>query len=388
MQGLSSDQITELTSALNSSRCTSGATHNYYLYPARFSPEFARTIIKLFSQPSDWVFDPFMGGGTTLVEALMQGRRVIGVDVNQLACFVANVRTSPLSQSDYSRLNFWAKSVSSSQISSTGTRALGLSVLPGSIRRFLGRGITATEYLQFRRQKMFARCVLLRLGQWALDCRDVAPSEKRLEQKLLELTCQMLTGLDEFVDACRNAGVGKSEIRSRRLLYCGDTAKLAAPGGKLGLREVRPKLILTSPPYPRVHVLYHRWQIRSRKETSAPYWVANVSDGHPASYYTGGSRSDNGETTYFNMITSVFGSMRDSIASDALVVQLVGFSDIASQLPRYLDAMSSAGFVPSTPLPIDSGDLWRCVPNRKWHARLQSSDDASRELLLFHRPLK
>lgn len=35
-----------------------------------------------------------------------------------------------------------------------------------------------------------------------------------------------------------------------------------------------PGLILTSPPYPGVHVLYHRWQVQGRKETPAPFWIA------------------------------------------------------------------------------------------------------------------
>jgi hypothetical protein len=35
----------------------------------------------------------------------------------------------------------------------------------------------------------------------------------------------------------------------------------------------RPKLVLTSPPYPGLHVLYHRWQVKGRRETPAPFWV-------------------------------------------------------------------------------------------------------------------
>jgi DNA modification methylase len=59
----------------------SGYTHNFYRYPARFSPKFVRAVIKAFSEPGDLVLDPFMGGGTTLVEALAQGRSAIGVDI-------------------------------------------------------------------------------------------------------------------------------------------------------------------------------------------------------------------------------------------------------------------------------------------------------------------
>src|SRR5207253_10499997 len=110
-----------------------------------------------------------------------------------------------------------------------------------------------------------------------------------------------------------------------------------------------PALILTSPPYPGVHVLYHRWQVQGRRETPAPYWIAQVPDGHFASHYTGGSRTPTGELRYFSMIRNVFSSVRPHMADDGLVAQLVGFADVESQLPLYLAAMSEAGFQDWTP---------------------------------------
>jgi hypothetical protein len=80
----------------------SGLTHNFYRYPARFSPQFASSIIKAFSKPGELVFDPFMGGGTTLVEACALGRQAIGSDVSSLATFISEVKTSILSQEDIS----------------------------------------------------------------------------------------------------------------------------------------------------------------------------------------------------------------------------------------------------------------------------------------------
>src|SRR5260370_42688985 len=74
----------------------SGLTHNFYKYPARFSPKFVRAVIELFSDPGDLILDPFMGGGTTLVEALALGRQAIGTDISSLATFVANVKINLL----------------------------------------------------------------------------------------------------------------------------------------------------------------------------------------------------------------------------------------------------------------------------------------------------
>lgn len=44
------------------------SVHEYYRYPARFSPRFARAVMSAFSSAGDVVLDPFVGGGTVLVE--------------------------------------------------------------------------------------------------------------------------------------------------------------------------------------------------------------------------------------------------------------------------------------------------------------------------------
>jgi DNA modification methylase len=64
-----------LIEAARDTKPVSGLTHNYYRYPARFSPRFVRAAIEAFTAPGNVVLDPFVGGGTTLVEALALGRR-------------------------------------------------------------------------------------------------------------------------------------------------------------------------------------------------------------------------------------------------------------------------------------------------------------------------
>src|SRR2546425_5884094 len=94
---LRSSSLDRLKASLLSKAHTEGKTHNFYHYPARCSHDVARAAIEAFSKPGDWVLDPFMGGGTTVIEGLSLGRRVIGTDVNALAHFVSDVRTTPLS---------------------------------------------------------------------------------------------------------------------------------------------------------------------------------------------------------------------------------------------------------------------------------------------------
>lgn len=52
--------------------------------------------IKNFSQPHDTILDPFGGSGVTAIEALMNNRKAISIDINPLAIFLVNSLISPV----------------------------------------------------------------------------------------------------------------------------------------------------------------------------------------------------------------------------------------------------------------------------------------------------
>ena len=60
------------------------ATHDAK-WRGNWSPYIPRNIILRYSQEGDLVLDQFAGGGTTLVEAKLLNRNIIGVDVNDVA---------------------------------------------------------------------------------------------------------------------------------------------------------------------------------------------------------------------------------------------------------------------------------------------------------------
>jgi DNA methylase len=64
-------------------------------YRACFKPQLPRFFIERLTEPGDRVYDPFMGRGTTLVEAALMGRRVCGCDVNPLSRVLCEPRLSP-----------------------------------------------------------------------------------------------------------------------------------------------------------------------------------------------------------------------------------------------------------------------------------------------------
>src|SRR5260370_5195705 len=104
---ISEDSLAAIKGAATNRSPVSGFTHCFYRYPARFSPLFVASAIEAFSVPGDAILDPYMGGGTTIVEAMAAGRFALGCDLNSLAVFFAKAKTSPLTEDDKRDVRYW-----------------------------------------------------------------------------------------------------------------------------------------------------------------------------------------------------------------------------------------------------------------------------------------
>ena len=179
----------------------------------------------------------------------------------------------------------------------------------------------------------FVRCAILGAAQWALDCREHIPAARQLRSRLHQHIQKMFVGAQEYRRACsasKQPGLFTSCMH-RSVIGLEEEAQITDKGP--------PSLVLTSPPYPGVHVLYHRWQVRGRKETPAPFWIAGAWDGHGESYYTFGNRKESDLSHYFNTALASFESITRIINKRTKVIQLVAFSNPEWQLPRYLKMM-------------------------------------------------
>ncbi|MCF6149418.1 MAG: site-specific DNA-methyltransferase [Candidatus Kuenenia sp.] len=76
---------------------TNTATNAIHPYPAKFIPQIPYHFINELTLPGETVYDPFLGSGTTAVEANILGRNAIGNDVNELAVLISKVKTTPIS---------------------------------------------------------------------------------------------------------------------------------------------------------------------------------------------------------------------------------------------------------------------------------------------------
>lgn len=365
----------------------SGLTHRFYRYPARFSPSFAGACIEAFTEPGQVVLDPYMGGGTTIVEALIRNRIAVGSDINSLAVFVATAKTTRLSASDRHALNQWADMIVPSMRCSMPMSELesGVGRRPRNMHlpeaRWLRKTISLClasipTNLPTTRAQTFARCVLLNVGQWALNGRKRVPSAAEFRERISTTMKEMLLGEAELSERLE----AHAELVHSPILRLNDAEKIDEDRDitAAGLAD----LVVTSPPYPGVHMLYHRWQVDGRKETDAPYWIAACNDGCGTAYYNFADRRRNSENQYFEKAERSFASVRQVMRDGAILAQMVAFAEPTRQLRRYLSTMTRAGF--SEMKDKRSHRIWRDVPGRRWHANSKGDLASSREVVLLH----
>ena len=72
------------------------ASHDLHAFAAKFPPQLPRAFIRGLTYPGDIVLDPMMGSGTAVVEALLEDRHGVGLDIDPLALRLSRVKTMPL----------------------------------------------------------------------------------------------------------------------------------------------------------------------------------------------------------------------------------------------------------------------------------------------------
>jgi hypothetical protein len=385
--------LAELVDAARDASPVAGLTHNFYRYPARFSPRFVRAAIQAFSHPDDLVLDPFVGGGTTLVEALALGRHAIGVDISSLATFISGVKTTLYTDRDIQLLKRWVGRATrainihatASATGSEGDASYRRNLYGQStwrLRKAIQQTLETAVRLRSDKVSSLARCVILRTGQWALDGRKHLPSIEEFRTSLVTNAGEMIRGALELRDTVRNGEHGNKPV-----IHCINRSTVGLELDPFIRKVATPRLIVTSPPYPGIHVLYHRWQVDGRKETPAPFWIANQLDGSGEVYYSMGSRKAIGLSSYFENMRSTLKSIASLCTRHTTIVQVIAFSNPAWQLSRYLSVADEVGlreaFIPALKN-IADGRLWRSVPNRKWYADQKGLTHGSQEVVLFH----
>ena len=74
------------------------SNHGFHTYPAMMIPQVARRLIETYGKNATILLDPFMGSGTTLLEAKIHKNLKIayGIDINPLTRLISKVKITPI----------------------------------------------------------------------------------------------------------------------------------------------------------------------------------------------------------------------------------------------------------------------------------------------------
>ncbi|MGB0679399.1 MAG: TRM11 family SAM-dependent methyltransferase [Polyangiales bacterium] len=111
-------------------------THGFHSYPAALHPAIARTLVAALSAPAQWVFDPFCGGGTVLIEARAQGRHAAGGDLSPLALRLTGLRTAYVDRARRRAFLSALHDIARQSAAHIAARAYVAAPIPANERRF------------------------------------------------------------------------------------------------------------------------------------------------------------------------------------------------------------------------------------------------------------
>lgn len=79
----------EFKSWVNGVWCFNGESAKRIGHEAPFPRELPKRCIKLFSFVGDTVLDPFSGSGTTIIESIKNGRKAVGIELEEKYCLLS-----------------------------------------------------------------------------------------------------------------------------------------------------------------------------------------------------------------------------------------------------------------------------------------------------------
>jgi DNA modification methylase len=378
-----------LIEAANDKSKVRGYTHRFYTYPGGFSPIFVKSAIKTFTKKKDLVLDPFMGGGTSLIEAIRLNRKVVGIDLNPIAYFVTKVKITKLSKAQIDKIELWAFLMSQNLNYKLKNDQFTKEAL--SIINYKGLGrkdifnlktiIKGTSFylkklkeIKDKKVKDFLKLLILRCLHSTLHDKRPIADFHIFKRKIRSNSLDMLEGmsaLDKYLINSRN----KFSIYSKSSTKINKTKEL---------KSKKVKLIITSPPYPGINISYSRWQIHGRRNTTLPYLVLGIPVPENKSIFNFQSPRNKTYNLYFDKLKTIFKSIKKICSKNTIILQLVAFNHENGLFEKYLKTLEDCGFKEMKLK--KKGRVWREVPNRSWQAKfVKGNIPASNEVLLLHK---
>ncbi len=193
-------------------------THWIYPYKGKFHPQMIRALLNIIGlNKGDTVLDPFVGSGTTALEAQLLGINVVGIDISPLCVLQSKVKTESIEV--LPEILEWKDEI----LKKVGVNLFNLD------NKGLDKTIESIPNEKVRNFYLMAK--LVAVSDNKRRKRDFFSSFRKNLDK-------MILSVKDYVDLVRelNLTLGKVDIRA------GDTRNLPLEGGSIDG-------IVTSPPY-------------------------------------------------------------------------------------------------------------------------------------------
>lgn len=245
--------------AFSDGRRDRGALETYQ-YPAMMVSAMQGDLLQVLCEHrggTPVVFDPFVGSGTTLAEAMRLGCAFVGCDINPLAVLLSTVKAEsclPVDLDDAARRVLRRVRLDRDGITEQGpwlSKWFRSDV--AQILSSLRRGIRAERDAVVRRALWVAVAEIvrtsgnMRIGRPKLETRPGEELSRDIDVagRFQELVKRVVAQRDAHADVLRSAGlVGKAGYRQRTAVLCGDVRDVTWPK-----RLAPAEIVLTSPPY-------------------------------------------------------------------------------------------------------------------------------------------
>jgi DNA modification methylase len=308
-----------------------GLTHGVHPYPAKFIPHIPREVIRHLSEPGQVVLDPMCGSGTTIVEAIVNGRIGIGSDINPISTLITKAKTQPVELESLTQLRELIKRLSkgvvpkgevpdfhnrdhwfAQEVSEALAGLLDLiSNLPSESARTLAKSALSAIIVGVSRQDSETR--------WVRTEREIGS---------VEVVSRFLRRLEEHINRSQELN----------LMELGVGWAIRADARHLPLADSSVDLVVTSPPYANSHDYYLYNKLRL-------FWLGfDVHDVQEAEFGSRNKHSDRKMPIdhYLDSMAGVFietsrvlkhGSHACVVVGDAVIRG--DFFDMGEHLPSY-----------------------------------------------------
>lgn len=234
--------------SLTLSAKTSGLTHSLHRFPAKYIPQVPQWALKNYTDSESVVWDPFMGSGTTLVEALGFVNQSFGTDIDPLARLIGRAKTGNFS---ISRLTSLAANLQVDRLPPVASCFLPMNGVKNITHWFserswydLCRIYVAIEKLDCEScEREFFFAVFSSILRWVSNADD--QTQKTYVSGTLKKTPpEVFSTFHRALQRAINGVMSLSSVRGHRQALVLDESALS-----VSLENKSVDLIITSPPY-------------------------------------------------------------------------------------------------------------------------------------------